>query len=691
MKIILNIIVALLLASFACAAQSILDLGTIRVAKPGPVLRATIPLPPAGVAGGYEFDSGFCPVEVESAGSWIPAQWEPVIRDGAGRVTVVEVIAIVQPQPLHRARLRSPATRDGNPRPIGVARALAEVPPDVLVDGQSAQLAYKAKRSRSGISAVTREFYGEHFYGWVTSFTGQAYSVVEMVVHDGKPGSNVWEFGTVELGGTHPMVHGMPEPTLGPRQLLQCGWMKQRQRRELRFAIAQDAAAAQAATAHMEGAGWGLSDQWWQRSAWGPQALRLPTLSHLPNAVGRCASDWTKLRDAVVNGTAHGIGASWGAPNWGVGDYSPSGSSYGGVTGGGGIDHYRGIELLASGDPRGLQFYRLEHRTITDRHPIGLYSQWGNPIDPKQYGWKPSAVSGSGWVAKTTNPFPAASRSTPIDPWMAIDFQHLARRVSGSVVLTWLDNDFVAKRELQLNAVLWLRAVDGATAALLSSASANPGQGAKQGRADGWGAYTVAAAWACAAPHERDPDAAAWAASWATAMARLQMPNGIWQALGTESKLVRDPPYSSQHSAAQAIEHGILANGLYSVHRAFGIPGAAEPLLRAARDGAWRYAYSGAPGNGFTVANFAVKPLPSGAPYAAIPAGKSSTSADGWQIGSLLAHAALLNPGNVELAQAMRAYCGGPANDPLAWLRARGWENATNRLPMLTAAQGLEY
>jgi len=529
-------------------------------------------------------------------------------------------------------------------------------PPTISVDGSPLPLAYAGGAYRLGTARATREFSGRHAFGWVTVLDGSDVVLVDIVLHDADPGSDVWTFGAVTIGPGQ-VVTALPEPTLSGNALLSCGWMKQRQRREFRVALVSGAGDVPEALALLSGAGWGVSDQWTRVDAYGPQQLAVADLSHLTDMASRLRSDWARLESFVRSGQTHGVGVTEGQPGGLIGDYSPRGARYGGLTSGTGIDQL------------GRLWYQLVHRTFTDRDAVGLYGPRGQPIDPAAKGWTPNG-SDPGAFSSNAKPFGPPSKTTPIDVYGAIDYQHRARVTKPGQVLAWLDNDPIAKRALELDALLSMRAWPPPTIA-------QPGLGAHLGRAHGWHLDTVAAARATSTRFRSEYDA--WGAKAVKTYRDAQMSNGIFQA-DVVSKNFKGAPFNSQHAIEQTIELGIGVNGLMGMRGSMGLDVDAL-VVAAARDGVSRYLWSG----GGTVQFAAVRPVSGGPAYAAIPAGMSKGH-DTWQVGSSLAYWRLLRPNDAASFAAIKAYCGGAA-DPLAWLRAQRYGNITNREPMMLALQ----
>lgn len=676
-----RVAVALSAVLFSCL-PAFAQLGKIKVRSPGTFVHATVPLEPAMLL--TDRASRFALRAPD--GTQVIAQATNAVRAPDGRTRVVELDCVTSSAAVYDLVDLGAEVLDPIAQPIGFARDLAANPPVITVDGVALHVTYRAGQDfRRGRACITRYFAGPHAFGWITLINGSRVALVDLVLHDGTPGANVWTFSNVAIGPGL-VVSALPEPTISGNTLLSCGWMKQRQRREFRIALVENAADKAEALALLGGGGFGVSDRWGAVDAFGPQQMRIADLSWLTGQDSRLRSDYKHESDAVLNGWTHGVGAIYGQPGGQVGDYSPYGAGYGAITGGTEIFQRdeTGMLLALSGEPQGLLLCLLRHRTYTDRHPVGLYGGNGKPIDPWPLGWRPDIVDGDTWAAHTTDPFPHASQTTPIQSWAPIDYQHGIRRWRDCINLCWLDNDPLARRELELNTLLWVAALRMHLPTVISQATAVPGHGCEWGRAQGWSNELLAATYATG-------DAALRASllpflqQITEAYRLVQMPSGIWQA-GTNSKTTRDPPYNNLWAVEQTIEEGIGANGLVCLRGSCGMDVDAQ-IVRAAREGVWRYLWVGGPDGGGTWQFAAVRATPYGSdPCTSIPAGMHGTKQDTSQVGATLGYALAIAPGDLELRAAVHAYTQGAA-DPIAWIKSKGFADLTNREPLLAALQ----
>ena len=697
---------------------------TIRVAQPSQIVHATVPLPD-----GYAWSGTGSPFSVVNPdGSNAPTQWERVAWSPKGEVRVAELIAQVQPATSYSVVVR--AQRDNvAPRLTAFARQLVGVAPVITIDGVSTATQWRASNDRDGLVGVSRQFYGPHLFGWVSAFNGQEFVTVDLVFHDGEQASPPLFFSalSIEIAAGASVVYGIPEPLsvgnvlVAPRQDGKLNFMEQRGRREFRIAIAAAGHEAEA-KAVLLGAGWGVASTWTSVPGFQAQQMVLADLSHLSTQLApRLRTDWAKIDQAVIAGTSFGIGTipglQPGAPNaqgTRVGYRHPFGSKYGGITGGGMIDQWRGMELAECGEPQGLLALQLEHRMITDRQAVGLYGPDGSPVRPEDYvdstghplgGWSLSPVDGR-FDAGKDGVFAFASHSAPgVSPglipadynellsYSPIDYQHAVRRYSSSQCLVWLANDMIARRELILHARLWCGAMwsqhrlDGE----LAQDTATPGHGTDWGRAAGWNWNNVATAYAIAVPQVR-ADLAPYIDKALRVYLASQMVNGIWQANST-NKEAQKPPFNSNYATEQTIELGITAHAVMGILGSFPLsPAMASDarvaVIRAGRDGVWRYLWNPAGGlTGGTWQFVAVRPAPfSAAPFATLPAGLNSGSNDTFQVGSTLAYARALSPADPELPVAIKAYTQNAPN-ALAWFKSQAFNNLSNREPMLLGEQ----
>jgi hypothetical protein len=643
--------------------------GDVRVSIPSEHVRACVPLdPPVALDPDQRVFAFRAP-----DGREYPAQAEPVVFSPDGRVRVVELSARCFSSSRYEVIDIAAPVADTRPAPLAWARQFGMKPPTISVDGAPLPLAYAGGAYRLGSARATLEFAGAHAFGWVTLLDGSDVALVDLVLHDADPGSQVWTFGAVTIGPGE-VVTALPEPTVTGATLLDCGWMRQRGRREFRVALAPpgNAQARAEALDLLAGAGWGVSAAWGRVDAYGPQQLAVADLSHLTDLASRLRSDWSRAEYAVRNGLQWGVAVTYGSPGGTLGDYPVWGARYGGVTSGSGIDQRRGMDLALTGEPLGRLAYQLEHLAVTSRHAIGFYAPRGRPLDPAASSWQPSSVSAGEFVGQR-QPFPPPSTSTPLDVYDAIDWQHYARRSKASQVLAWLDNDPVAKRELELSALLWCRAWNGA-----AIANGPAGIGAHLGRAHGWGLDLVASARATCGDESRRSVFDAWAVQSAAAYARAQMQNGIFQA-DTVSKNFKNSPFNSQHAIEQTIELGIGVNGLMGLRGSIGLDVDAQ-VVRAARDGVSRYLWNGSSTWQFAaVRSVATPPVV----YDVIPAGLVKGS-DSYQVGSALGYWRLLHPNDGAALAAINAYRAGVA-DPLKL----SYSNVVSRNvePMMLALQ----
>jgi hypothetical protein len=695
---------------------------TISVAMPGSIVHATVPLPD-----GFAWDDKTTPLSVHNPdGSVAPTQWERVVWSPKGEVRVAEIIARVKPGSSYSV-VAAPQS-DAAPSMTEFASAMLAAPPVITIDDKALITKYRPEDARNGSVEITREFSGEHVFGWVTARVGDEFVLVDFVLHDATPGSAPWFFASAQLvppeGAS--VVYGMPEPQaqgahiVPPRADGKLNFIEQRGRREFRIAIAAKGHDQEARSA-LIGQGFGVASTWTSVPAYQPQQLALPDLAHLgPQLAQQARGAWSQISKAVANGTSFGIGTIPGlapgernAQGTRVGFRHAFGAKYGGITGGGMVDQWRGMELAQSGEPQSLLALQLEHRMLSDRHAVGLYTADGDAIRPEDFvdaqgkplgNWSLSPVDGrfdsgkdGAFKLASERELGVAAEKVPDDyaellSYAPIDYQHGIRRWSSSITLAWLSNDMIARREITLNARLWCAGMwsQGRLDQELAHDEATPGHGTDWGRAHGWGWHLTAAAYAIANTKER-----AQFATYLDKAVRVylasQMVNGIWQA-NANNKEADKPPFNSKYATEQTIELGITAHALMAILGSYDLApktraAVQDSIVRAGRDGVWKYLWDGGPDGGGTWQFVAVRERAyKSEPFAKLPDGLNSGGHDSFQIGSTLAYARMFAHGDGELAKAVRAYTQGAAS-PLAWLKSKGFENLGNRTPLIFVEQ----
>ncbi|MCC7012305.1 MAG: hypothetical protein IT454_07085, partial [Planctomycetes bacterium] len=186
--ILLAMLVAFAFAGYnAARAQTSVEpvaiVARISVARPGPIVRATLPLAP-----GVRWNPLHSPFEIVDGGEHLRAQWEKVATWPDGSVRIAELVAF-DPTPSAQYTVESGAQPDARAVPGPWARPWIESPPVVMVDGAPVKTQWSSVSHRWGSVAITRRFFGAHVLGWVTAYHGQDVVALELVLHNGEPGS----------------------------------------------------------------------------------------------------------------------------------------------------------------------------------------------------------------------------------------------------------------------------------------------------------------------------------------------------------------------------------------------------------------------------------------------------------------------------------------------------------------------
>lgn len=702
-----------------------MSLSTIRVAQPHRIVRATVPLETPVL-----LRSGRSPFTVyNSLGEALETQTELCALASDNRsARIVEILAIDPSVCGGTYRVDAAPQGDGRPKLTPWAETQMASPP--VFQSGSVTLATKwandGAYTRTGDVCVTRRFYGSHVVGWVTAYAGEDFVEVAFELHNAEPGSARCFFPDLRIigddsDGIEPLV---PEPGFIGRQLIPArsdgNWhyLRQRQVRQFRFLLHRLSADV-SAMAYARGAGFGVSDQWTKLEAWGPGSLRLPSLPApmLNNMRGWLTSEWARIRDSFVTGAAIDLGLSLQLGRIGIGH--TTGSSYGGVTGGGGRTLYdpAGVKTALTGEPAGLRALHGTSMQIAYRMPMLLDAKgrvceledWLDSSGAPRGGWAMSAAdcrfdSAGGVVGARDGAFGFHARRFEVptgitfdvleETQMAgiapVDYQHYVRASDVFESLALLSNDPMAKHTLRGLAeahrmsMRTSNRLEGEAAWI----DANPGRATSWGRGHGHGYDAQAMAYLFSGRRWRERRAPELR-RFADAVIRAQASNGCVQSTRGH-KGANDPPMDGLYGVQASTEATIVADAVNGIITLLdGSPRAADAfVVRCAVEGFALY-HEGASGPPmrWVAVNGKLRTDP---PFSVSPV---SHSPDHSEVAVVygLALLACKRDGVTPpppLVDAIKRNCGN-APDPRAWMLNQSFYNLSidDRLALLTALE----
>ncbi len=333
---------------------------------------------------------------------------------------------------------------------------------------------------------------------------------------------------------------------------------------------------------------------WWNPDTanYFPQRHRLPELSHVPLASIQAGltSHANLLTSALMNGSNTGYPVMTGALGWA----HPYGVDDGGMAGGDGIVMYDGLRVAEAASNAGWRELAMRNRMLTDRHPVALYDQDGEPSQYESWvlqsaigPWLPVwcfltpilfAADPFGFTTAPTfqvDAVHAQHRQPPYEELLStfhpIDFEHFVRYTSPAKSLVWLGNDSIAKDALFLNACLFRMSYNDLPNSTygnyISTGLANdqmyvagrPGFGLTFGRLESWGTDCVAAAYASA-----DLKWRRHVEPWFAQIVDL-LDIGQSQCSGIIQSTMYEQFFNGTYRARQSIEQAITENMLISV------------------------------------------------------------------------------------------------------------------------------
>lgn len=696
--------------------------------RPGPVLRCTVPV---AESERLAFEAGAAsPWTVTSlAGVALLTQWESVATWPDGSARIVELLAVDLDAMTGGARPLAPgeyvisrvASRDGRTRPGPWAASwIAGAAPTLWVDGEPRAATWSSAWHRSGPVAVTRRFFAQNFVGWLTAYSGVDALELQLILHNGHPGSPDLFFDSIEISGptaVEVVESSAPAPAaylprpVGGRALLVApradGYahaLAQRGAHVWRLALAGAGSAGTGEARSLAAAGgWCSVDSWERVDAYAAAALRLPDLEYRAAALASdVRAEWATLRGALASGSPVGIAAGPGRLDW-QHAFNPK---YGGVTGGGFRRQWHGVELAATSEPDGVLTLQARMGLMMDRCAVAIVQPNGMPIDVRE--WCDAAGAPRGWAVsaadarfdgKSDGPFgfaavssvnagartppelaqfkqPIAGSSTS-GAYSPIDFQHWDRALCDAEALVQLANDPLAAWWLRMNVTTWEMSMrsKGRLAGALAGVEARPAWGSPWGRAHGHGLRFASMAFAIG---DRG-----WRAQWspllndcAEVIVAGQTASGFLRR-DESSKNLLGPPFDSQYALSKGTEEALLANGALGLARSAGVRSVelVDAVDRWATDALWGYLWNAGAAGGSPTDYVAIAPK-GGPPFALSGAATAPRrNADREEIASPLGSAILLRKlrgASPTLGQVLAAqrWCGGSA-DPLVWMQSQ--------------------
>lgn len=696
--------------------------------RPGPVLRCTVPV---AESERLAFEAGAAsPWTVTSpAGVALLTQWESVATWPDGSARIVELLAVDLDTKTGSARTLAPgeyvvsrtASRDGRTRPGPWATPwLAGAAPTVWLDGEPRAATWSSTWHRSGPVAVTRRFFAQNFVGWLTAYSGVDAVELQLILHNGHPGSPDLFFDSIEVSGptaVETVEASAPAPAAyaprpgGGRLVLAApradGFahaLAQRGAHAWRVVLAGAAGPGPGeARALAAAGGWCSVDSWEHVDAYAAAALRLPDLEYRAASLASdIRGEWAALRSALASGSPIGIAAGPGRLDW-QHAFNPK---YGGVTGGGFRRQWHGIELAATSEPDGVLTMQARMGLLMDRCAVAIVQPNGMPVrvldwcDPAgaPRGWSVSAADAR-FDGKGDGPFGfaavqsvnAGARTPPElaqfkqpiagssagGAYSPIDFQHWDRSLCDAEALVWLANDPAAAWWLRMNVTTWEMSMrsKGRLAGALAGVRSRPAWGSPWGRAHGHGLRFASVAYAIGDK--------SWRANWGPLLADCgevivagQTPSGFLRR-DESSKNLAGPPFNDAFALSKGTEEALLANGALGLARSAGVRSdeIVDAVDRWATDALWGYLWNAGATGGAPTDYVAIAPK-GGPPFALSAAGTAARrNADREEIASPLGSAILLRKisgRTPTLGQVLaeQRWCGG-AVSPLLWMQSQ--------------------
>ena len=396
-------------------------------------------------------------------------------------------------------------------------------------------------------------------------------------------------------------------------------------------------------------------------SAWfGPDAIGLPD-ADVPWFMPFGASG-DQIKAALEGGFAL-QSAQVNAP---LGPYTTRGATYGGVTGGIGVQAFQGMTARTPEQIRALMF--VQGMDCDRMSGLCLADGSQGAIDPADWdlGGIKYAQLGK-FNPNNEGPFPRSKASqwryeqvvaqgrlpdywgglVQFDPY---DFQHMIRGLGPNVALAWRTNDALAK-EIIAHYSAWSRIESleygfGRLAESLGQSAQYPGKGGMGGREDGWMQQAIVADYLLA-DTERRANTMAWAKAMSKQRPQAQLPSGGWQANvgGKPAQTLQGfmPAGTPAIAAGQAIEFGIDLNGLRACRVAWPDLFAPSMFAKAAK-GCAEYHWQGGGPARIAAVRYADITKPAFAKPSDAPSGAFTPDWDTYQTYVVALYALLENP-----------------------------------------------
>jgi len=374
-----------------------------------------------------------------------------------------------------------------------------------------------------------------------------------------------------------------------------------------RLMIARDAQAEARARVHLERRNMGFCQpgqsqsgaefwSWWnhETARYLPQAHRLPELEGAANRENLRAQHAAAL-DARLTQVRTGAASTYPVTSGALGWAHPWGVDHGGMAGGDEITPSSGVDIAWAASQAGYRLAELKARMNVDRHPLALYHADGEPMSyhtevrtTGQYSpWLRQAFSmlpvGEDTIGFSSAPLhqaAAAIASDRVAPYRDLlrtyqphDTEHYIRYVNNLMVLAWLGNDSLAKEQIEHSGELYRLTHCEAYIGTYGYKPGNgllvrqdhvaqfPGQGIAYGRAEAWGMYTAAAAYALG-----DDDLRARFRPWFSRIAQLIAAGQSTCSGNITSKRI-DNYMSGLYLTRQSFELAFVINALESMRR----------------------------------------------------------------------------------------------------------------------------